>query len=64
MIVNDSRRPAGSPSSRRLRRAVVCAAVVLASGAGVAQAAQSDIPTDVQITDGSKLFLEAHAVGV
>jgi FtsP/CotA-like multicopper oxidase with cupredoxin domain len=64
MIVNDSRRIGGSPSSRRLLRAAACAAVVLASAVGAAQAAEPGIPTDIQVTDGSKLFLEAHATGV
>jgi hypothetical protein len=64
MIVTDSRRPGGMPGARRLRRAAACAAVALASAAGVAQAAEPGIPADIQITDGSKLFLEAHAVGV
>jgi hypothetical protein len=64
MIVNDPRRLAGSPSSRRLRRAAVGAVIALASAAGAAQAAEPGIPTDIQVTDGSKLFLEAHATGV
>jgi Protein of unknown function (DUF3455) len=64
MIVNDSRRLGGSPSSRRLRRAAACAAVALASAAGAAQATEPGIPTDIQVGEGNKLFLEAHATGV
>jgi hypothetical protein len=64
MIVSDPRRPAGSHSPRRLRRAAAVAAVALVSAAGAAQAAEPGIPADIQITDGSKLYLEAHATGV
>ena len=64
MIVNDPRRLGRSPSARRLRRAATCAAVALASAAGAAQAAEPGIPTEIQIEQGTKLYLEAHAVGV
>jgi hypothetical protein len=49
---------------RRLLRAAAGAAVVLASTAAVAQAAEPGIPTEIQIAEGNKLFLEAHATGV
>jgi Protein of unknown function (DUF3455) len=64
MIVNDPRRHSRSPGARRLRRAAVGAAIALASAAGVAQAAEPGIPTEIQIEPGNKLFLETHAVGV
>jgi FtsP/CotA-like multicopper oxidase with cupredoxin domain len=52
-----------SPSAR-VRRAAIGAALALASAAGVAQAAEPGIPTEIQIEPGHKLYLEAHAVGV
>jgi len=64
MIVSDPRRLDGSPSARRLRRAAACAALAVASAAGVAQAAEPGIPTDIQVEAGNKLYLEAHATGV
>ena len=64
MPLDDPRRPGGSHSSRRLRRAAVSAAVVLAAAAGAAQAAEPGIPTDIQIPEGNKLYLEVHATGV
>jgi FtsP/CotA-like multicopper oxidase with cupredoxin domain len=63
MIVNHPRRVGGSPNSRRLRRAAACAAVALASAAGAAQATEPGIPTDIQVAEGNKLFLEVHATG-
>ncbi len=64
MPLHDPRRPGGAHSSRRLRRAAVSAAVVLAAGAGAAQAAEPGIPTDIQIPEGNKMYLEVHATGV
>ena len=49
---------------RLLRRAAVGAAVALATTAAVAQAAEPGIPAEIQIAEGNKLFLEAHATGV
>jgi hypothetical protein len=66
MTIHDTRRLGGSPSSRRLRRAAgaLCVAVALTSAAGVAQASEPGIPTDIQVQDGHKMYLEAHATGV
>jgi hypothetical protein len=64
MLHVDPRRPGSSHNTRRLRRAAVSAAVVLATAAGAAQAAEPGIPTDIQIPEGNKQYLEVHASGV
>lgn len=52
------------PHPRRVRRTAVAAVIAFAAAAGAAQAAEPGIPTDIQVPEGNKLFLEAHASGV